>query len=45
MNTLLVLSKLKAYKEQANRDRVILREDDNISLFTKIIDKCIFFVS
>ena len=41
----LVLSKLKDYKEQANRDRFILPEDTHISLFTKIVDECIFFVS
>ena len=42
---IIVLSKLKAYKEQANRDRFILPEDTDISLFTKIVDECIFFVS
>lgn len=41
----LVLSKLKEYKEQANRDRFILPEDADISLFTKIVDECIVFVS
>ena len=41
----LVLSKLKDYKEQANRDRFILPENADISLFTKIVDECIFFVS
>ena len=41
----LVLSKLKEYKEQANRDRFILPENTDISLFTKIVDECIFFVS
>ena len=41
----LVLTKLKEYKEQANRDRFILPEDSDISLFTKIVDECIFFVS
>ena len=41
----LVLSKLKHYKEKANRDRFILPEDTDISLFTKIVDECIFFVS
>lgn len=41
----LVLSKLKEYKEQANRDRFILPEDTDISLFTKILDECIVFVS
>ena len=47
MNTteLMVLSKLKPYKEQTNRDRFILPEDNDISLFTKIVDECIFFVS
>ena len=47
MNTteLMVLSKLKPYKEQTNRDRFILPEDNDISLFTKIVDECIVFVS
>ena len=46
MNTtgLMVLSKLKNYKEQANRDRFIMSEDKDISLFTKIVE-CIIFVS
>ena len=45
----LVLSKLKEYKEQANtfigndRDRFILPENDDISLFTKIVDECIVY--
>ena len=42
---ILVLSKLKPYKEQANRDRFILPENSDISLFTKIVDECILFVS
>ena len=47
MNTteLMVLSKLKPYKEQTNRDRFILPEDTDISLFTKIVDECVLFVS
>ena len=47
MNTteLIVLSKLNPYKEQTNCDRFILPEDTDISLFTKIVDECILFVS
>ena len=41
----LVLSKLKDYKEEANRDRFILPEDKEISYFISVIDECINFVS
>jgi len=45
MNTieLMVLSKLKNYKEKANRDRFILPLEKDISFFTNIIDNCIKF--
>jgi excinuclease UvrABC nuclease subunit len=47
MNTVevMVLSKLKPYKEQTNRDRFILPEKSDISLFTKIVDECVLFAS
>ena len=32
----LVLSKLRDYREKANRDRFILPEDRDISFFTKV---------
>ena len=38
---LMVLNKLKKYQEKANRDRFILPIENDISLFTNIIDKCI----
>jgi hypothetical protein len=38
---LMVLNKLKKYQEKANRDRFILPIENDISLFTDIIDKCI----
>jgi hypothetical protein len=38
---LIVLNKLKKYQEKANRDRFILPIENDISLFTNIIDKCI----
>jgi len=38
-----VLIKLKNYQEQANRDRFIVPIENNISLFTNIIDECIKF--
>ena len=41
----LVLSKLKDYKEQANRDRFILPEQSNIQLFISVINECIDFVN
>ncbi len=40
---LMVINKLKDYKEKANRDRFILPLDKNISFFTDIIDKSIEF--
>jgi hypothetical protein len=39
----MVLNKLDNYKEVANRDRFILPFDNDIKLFTNIIDKCIGF--
>jgi hypothetical protein len=40
----LVLTKLKIYREQANRDRFILPLDKDITLFTNIIDDCVRYV-
>jgi hypothetical protein len=51
----LVLSKLRDYREKANRDRFILPEDkdiwsrwdsraERISFFTRMIDECIDFI-
>lgn len=40
----LVLSKLKNYREQANRDRFILPDDKDDSFFVKTIDECIRFL-
>jgi len=42
---ILVLNKLKLYKEKANRDRFILPEEKDILFFTNIIDECINFVN
>ena len=39
----IVLNKLNNYREQANRDRFILPENQNISLFKNIIDNSIKF--
>ena len=39
----IVLAKLEKYKEKANRDRVVLPRENDISLFTSIIDQCIDF--
>jgi hypothetical protein len=41
----IVLSKLHAFREQANRDRFILPEDRDVSFFTQTIDECIRFLS
>jgi len=38
-----VMKKLEKYRECANRDRFILPEDAEISLFTNIIDSCVTF--
>jgi hypothetical protein len=41
----MVLSKLRDYREKANRDRFILPEDKDISFFIGVIDECIGFLS
>ena len=41
----MVLTKLKQYKEKANRDRFILPHDKDISFFTQIISDSIHFFS
>ena len=38
-----VLNKLKQYQEKANRDRFILPVENDISLFTNIVENCINF--
>ena len=40
----MVLTKLRDYREKANRDRFILPEDKEISFFIGIIDECIGFL-
>ena len=39
----MVLNKLKQYQEKANRNRFILPLENDISLFTNIVEKCINF--
>ena len=39
----MVIKKLDKYKEVANRDRFILPFDNDIKLFTDIIDNCVNF--
>ena len=41
---IMVLSKLRDYKEQANRDRFILPQDKDILFFIRMIDDCIHFL-
>jgi hypothetical protein len=41
---IIILNKLKDYREQANRDRFILPYDKDVSFFTTVIDKCIEFI-
>ena len=40
----MVLNKLRAYREQANRDRFILPSNKDDSFFTRTIDECIGFL-
>ena len=40
----LVLSKLDEYREQANRDRFVLPENQKIDLFIDTIKECVKFV-
>ena len=39
----MVLNKLDNYREKANRDRFILPFDNDIKIFTNIIDNCVSF--
>ena len=39
----MVLNKLKEYKEKANRDRFVLPIENDIVFFTNIIDLCVNF--
>lgn len=39
----MVLNKMEAYREKANRDRFILPLENDISLFTNIINESINF--
>lgn len=41
---ILVLSKLKDYREQANRDCFILPKEKDESFFTEMIDQCVLFL-
>lgn len=40
----LVLNKLNDYREQSNRDRFILPENQEIGFFKKIVDDCVEFI-
>jgi hypothetical protein len=39
-----IFQKLDHYRQQANRERFVLPEGENISLFTGIIERCIQFI-
>ena len=41
----MVFNKLSKYREQANRERFILPEDQDISFFSQKIEDCISFLS
>lgn len=40
----MILNRLREYREQSNRDRVILPADKDVSYFTSIFDQCVDFV-
>lgn len=40
----MILHRLREYREQSNRDRVILPADKDVSYFTSIFDQCVDFV-
>ena len=40
----MVLSKLDQYREQANRDIIVLPIGEDIKLFTTVIDKAVVFL-
>lgn len=40
----LVLTKLDKYREQANRDRFILPEGEEVEYFIKVVDECVAFL-
>ena len=40
----MVLAKLEPYREKANRDRFILPVENDLILFTDIIENCIKFL-
>jgi hypothetical protein len=42
---IMVLTKLRSHREQANRDRFILPDDKNESFFTHMIDECVRFLT
>ena len=39
-----IFQKLEQYRQQANRERFILPEGKDISLFTRVVEKCIKFL-
>jgi hypothetical protein len=41
---MIVLNKLRDYREQANRDRFILPEDKEVSFFIETIEQCVSFL-
>jgi len=41
----MVFNKLRAYSEQANRERFVLPADKEVSLFVDTIKECVSFVS
>lgn len=40
----MILSRLRNYREKSNRDRFILPDDQDVSFFISVIDECIDFI-
>jgi hypothetical protein len=40
----IIFNKLEKYREKANRERFILPEDSDISIFTEVVDDVINFL-
>jgi len=41
----MVISRLRDFKEQANRDRFVLPENRDVSFFINTIDQCVEFLN
>ena len=39
-----IFKKLDPYRQQANRERFVLPDGNNITLFTNVIERCVNFL-